>query len=148
MPGVRPSPPSDAVNRPKALRLDESRTVRALRDGEGPRRLSPARRQARSIGAACIETAAHRSTRAEVAEWFGATSDRVGAEILSGRAPVTLGEAVMLPPLDVTKRAVLEALRLRYERELASDDLPDALRARCGADLALIAALLATSSAA
>lgn len=111
MPCVRPSqPPPVAVvaapARAKTLGLGSSRTAAAFRAGDLPRGLSPARREARSVGAANLKAATGRTSIGEVAEWFGATSDRVGAEILSGKAPVSLGEAVMMPPLDVAKRAV------------------------------------------
>lgn len=142
-------PPGAALPaRAKTLPLASSRTAASFRAGESSRRIGPARSEARSIGAACIETASSGHSRGEIASWFGANSDRIGAEICSGKVPVTLGELALLAPLRVAERAVLDTLRTRYERELAAEDLPEALRLLCRARLATISLLLASSSAA
>jgi hypothetical protein len=132
----------------KALRLDESRTAAAFRAGECTRRISPTRRKAREAGAAELEAASAGHSRREIASWFGNASDRVGSEICTGKVPVTIGEVALLAPLRVAERTLLATLRTRYERELATEDLPEPLRALYRARLATIDLLLASPSAA
>lgn len=145
MSATRPSvpPPAPSVLRPRALPLSASRTAAAFRAGEGPRRLAPARAEARSVGAAALQAASTTASAGEVASWFGARADRTGAELLSGKAVVTAGELAMLPPFDVASGAMLSLLVRRLDLELARTDLTLDVRCLIEAQHRMVAGALA-----
>lgn len=143
MPALRPSSPPPApasAPRARALPLSASRTAAAFRAGDLPRGISPARHEARTVGATALQAAASTSSAGEVAGWFGSVNDRTGAELLSGKAVVSAGELAMLPPVAVASAAMLDLLATRLHAELSRTDLPEEIRVLVGIQLQHVAA--------
>lgn len=89
----------------------------ALRAKGVPRSLNPTRARARSTGATALNNACRTRgvSSARLAAAIGLThgSDKEGDEARSGAIPVTLGETVLLLPLDVVLDTIAELLMHR-----------------------------------
>lgn len=123
-----PAPPSSA---PRAKALGRLPIDKPLRGGN-VRHLGTARAAARQAWAGHLSErlgAAGVSNR-EIAQAFENSSERFGAEVRAGAAPVTPGEVVQLLPFPTGALALLDVVRARVLGELVSLELPESRQAR------------------
>lgn len=121
-------PPAAALPlRAKAIARPKLPAVAPLRAGAAPRRLGEARARAREAWGAHLaeRLVAAGLSNSDVAHALDNRSERFGAEVRSGAAPITPGEVALLLPLDVGALALVDVVRDTILREVVEETTPE-----------------------